>query len=109
LHRLPIDTLKIDRCFVTGLGANPAAARLISGMISLAQGVGKRVIVEGIETPQQLEILRQTGCDEVQGWLLGAPALAPTNMESQLRALSGSLAALDVEIVSFQPEAEVGV
>jgi EAL domain-containing protein (putative c-di-GMP-specific phosphodiesterase class I) len=109
LHRLPIDTLKIDRCFVTGLGANSAAVRLISGMISLAQGMGKRVIVEGVETPQQLEILRQAGCDEVQGWLLGAPALAPTNMEAQLIALSGALAGSELETVLFQPDAEVTV
>ena len=109
LHRLPLDTLKIDRCFVTGLGGNSAAVRLITGMISLAQGIGKRVIVEGVENPQQLEILRQAGCDEVQGWLLGAPALAPTNMESQLRALSGALAGSGVQMLSFHPEAEVAL
>jgi diguanylate cyclase (GGDEF)-like protein/PAS domain S-box-containing protein len=107
LHRLPLDTLKIDRSFVTGLGVNSAAARLITGMISLAQAIGKRVIVEGVETPQQLDILRQAGCDEVQGWLLGAPALAPTNMKSHLRALSEALAGSGVEMPSFHPEAEV--
>jgi diguanylate cyclase (GGDEF)-like protein/PAS domain S-box-containing protein len=74
LPRLPIDILKIDRCFVAQLGENDAAARLIQGMISLAHSIGKRVIVEGIETAAQLEILRELECDEVQGFLLGRPA-----------------------------------
>jgi diguanylate cyclase (GGDEF)-like protein/PAS domain S-box-containing protein len=74
LSQLPIDTLKIDRCFVAQIEQNDAAVRLIQGMISLAHGIGKRVIVEGVETPGQLEILRDLGCDEVQGFLLGRPA-----------------------------------
>jgi diguanylate cyclase (GGDEF)-like protein/PAS domain S-box-containing protein len=74
LSRLPIDTLKIDRCFVALIGENEGAVRLIHGMISLAHNLGKRVIVEGVETPEQLEILRGLGCDEVQGFLLGCPA-----------------------------------
>jgi diguanylate cyclase (GGDEF)-like protein/PAS domain S-box-containing protein len=73
LVRLPIDILKIDRCFVARIGENDTAVRLIHGMISLAHSIGKRVIVEGIETAAQLEILRELGCDEVQGFLLGRP------------------------------------
>jgi EAL domain-containing protein (putative c-di-GMP-specific phosphodiesterase class I) len=73
LHALPIDTLKIDRCFVTQITENDAAVRLIHGMISLAQSIGKRVVVEGVETTAQLEILRNLRCDEVQGFLLGRP------------------------------------
>jgi diguanylate cyclase (GGDEF)-like protein/PAS domain S-box-containing protein len=88
LQRLPVDTLKIDRCFVTELGVNPAALLLISGMISLAHSVGKRVIVEGVETPAQLEMLRGIGCDEVQGRLLGYPEALFYGMENQLSALS---------------------
>lgn len=74
LPRLPIDILKIDRCFVALIGENDAAVRLIRGMISLAHSIGKRVIVEGLETAAHLEILRNLGCDEVQGFLLGVPA-----------------------------------
>jgi len=74
LPRLPIDTLKIDRCFIREIGENDVAVPLIQGMISLAHGIGKRVIVEGVETTAQLEILRKLGCDEVQGFLLGHPA-----------------------------------
>jgi EAL domain-containing protein (putative c-di-GMP-specific phosphodiesterase class I) len=73
LPKLPIDTLKIDRCFVAQIGENEAAVPLIHGMISLAHSIGKRVIVEGVETTAQLEILRNLHCDEVQGFLLGRP------------------------------------
>jgi EAL domain-containing protein (putative c-di-GMP-specific phosphodiesterase class I) len=73
LPRLPIDTLKIDRFFVAQIGETDTAVPLIEGMISLAHNIGKRVIVEGVETAAQLEILREIGCDEVQGFLLGRP------------------------------------
>jgi diguanylate cyclase (GGDEF)-like protein/PAS domain S-box-containing protein len=74
LPKLPFDILKIDRCFVAQIGENDAAVPLIHGMISLAHGIGKLVIVEGIETSEQLEILRALHCDEVQGFWLGRPA-----------------------------------
>jgi diguanylate cyclase (GGDEF)-like protein/PAS domain S-box-containing protein len=74
LPKLPVDILKIDRCFVEQIGENDDAVPLIHSMISLAHSIGKRVVVEGIETQPQLEILRKLGCDEVQGFLLGRPA-----------------------------------
>ena len=74
LPRLPVDTLKIDRSFVAELGVNSAAHSLIEGMISLAHSIGKRVIVEGVETEWQLNTLRELGADEIQGFLLGKPA-----------------------------------
>jgi EAL domain-containing protein (putative c-di-GMP-specific phosphodiesterase class I) len=92
LHRLPIDTLKIDRCFVSEIGVNSSAVPLISGMISLAHSIGKRVVVEGVETPEQLAILEKIGCDEVQGMLLGRPESLPSSLEEQLAALSRGMA-----------------
>jgi len=74
LHRLPIDALKIDRCFVAQIGEIASAVPLIQGMISLAHSIGQHVVVEGVETAAQLDILRKLGCDEVQGYLLGRPA-----------------------------------
>jgi diguanylate cyclase (GGDEF)-like protein/PAS domain S-box-containing protein len=74
LPKLPLDILKIDRCFVAQIGQNDASVPLIQGMISLAHSIGKRVIVEGVETAAQLDILRDLDCDEVQGFLLGRPA-----------------------------------
>lgn len=82
LPKLPIDILKIDRCFVALMGENDAAVRLIHGMISLAHSIGIRVIVEGVETTEQLEILRGLGADEVQGFLLGCPSRMPRRAEA---------------------------
>lgn len=73
LPKLPIDILKIDRCFVAQIGENDAVVPLVQGMISLAHSISKRVIVEGVETAAQLEIVRTLQCDEVQGFLLGRP------------------------------------
>ena len=87
LSKLHIDILKIDRCFVAQIGENDAAVALIHGMISLAHSLGKRVIVEGVETAAQLEILRDLHCDEVQGFLLGRPA-SLTRHDEQLQEMT---------------------
>jgi len=77
LARLPVDVLKIDRSFVAELGADGPGLALIQGMISLAHSIGKRVVLEGVETAEQLRILRSIGADEIQGFLLGRPVLLP--------------------------------
>jgi EAL domain-containing protein (putative c-di-GMP-specific phosphodiesterase class I) len=77
LPRLPVDTVKIDRSFVADLGVHSTARSLIGGMISLAHSIGKKVVVEGVETQEQLELLKNMGCDEIQGFLLGRPAELP--------------------------------
>jgi len=82
LPRLPIDTVKIDRSFVAELDVNPTALSLIEGMISLARTIGKRVIVEGVETIEQLSTLRKLGCHEVQGFLLGRPGAVPRRLDA---------------------------
>jgi diguanylate cyclase len=74
LAQLPVDTLKIDRSFVAQLAFNDNSRSLVKGMISLAHSLGKQVIVEGVETNEQLKILKAFGCDEIQGFLLGCPA-----------------------------------
>jgi diguanylate cyclase (GGDEF)-like protein/PAS domain S-box-containing protein len=90
LAKLPIDLLKIDRCFVAQIGENDTAVRLIQGMISLAHSIGKRVIVEGIETADQLEILRDLRCDEVQGYLLGRPACLTMHRDERPQELTAT-------------------
>jgi len=88
LPRLPVDTLKIDRSFVAGLGTETAARSLVAGMISLAHSIGKQVVVEGVETVEQLELLRSIGCDEIQGFLLGRPAALPDWDEPDLNDIA---------------------
>lgn len=73
LHRLPFDTLKIDRSFVYLVGENGENSQILQTIISLAKNLKMRVIAEGVETPSQLAVLRNLGCDYAQGFLLAKP------------------------------------
>ena len=73
LKHLPLDVVKIDRGFVAGLGSDPADTLLVEAIISVAHGLGLRVVAEGVETGAQLEALRALGCDAAQGYLLARP------------------------------------
>ena len=86
LQRLPLSCLKIDREFVHAL-ANPednTAEQIVSTLIQLAHSLKLRVIAEGVENKIQLDILRQHGCDEIQGYLHSAPQPA-SNIPDLLR------------------------
>ena len=73
LRRLPVDIVKIDRSFTGELGVDGANVTIVAGIIGLARGLGLEVIAEGIETPRQLEVLRELGCTYGQGYLFAAP------------------------------------
>jgi len=73
LKRFPIHTLKIDRSFTTGIPKDASDCAIAGTIISMARQLGLRVIAEGVETLDQLEFLREAGCDEVQGYLYAAP------------------------------------
>ena len=67
LHKFPIDTLKIDRSFVSGIGTRSGAAEIVRTIITLAKSLDMQVIAEGIETREQLKQLRDLECDLGQG------------------------------------------
>ena len=73
LKRFPIDTLKIDQSFTTGIPFDASDCAIASTIISIGQQLGHRVIAEGVETKAQLEFLRGAGCDEVQGYYFSRP------------------------------------
>lgn len=73
LHRLPFDTLKIDRSFVYSVGERGENSEILQTIISLAKNLKKKVIAEGIETEAQLHLLQNLGCDYGQGYLLSRP------------------------------------
>lgn len=78
LQRLPLNCLKIDREFVRAL-SNPEdrnAVQIISTLIRLAHSLKLRVVAEGVENRVQLDVLREHGCDEIQGYLHSAPQRA---------------------------------
>ncbi|MBW4053396.1 MAG: EAL domain-containing protein [Proteobacteria bacterium] len=73
LSELPIDTLKIDRCFVSRLPHDRSGRTLVSTIISLARAFDMTVVAEGVETEEQLGALWTMGCNEAQGYLLSHP------------------------------------
>ncbi|QGZ41971.1 PAS domain S-box-containing protein/diguanylate cyclase (GGDEF)-like protein [Pseudoduganella flava] len=84
LKRFPIDTLKIDRSFTTGIPGDANDCAIASTIISIAQQLKHKVIAEGVETVEQMAFLKRTGCDEVQGYLFSRP-LPPGEFERALQ------------------------
>ncbi|SFW49219.1 sensor domain-containing protein [Amycolatopsis australiensis] len=76
LRRLTLDTLKIDRSFITGIAESRDAAAIVTSIIAMAHAVGLTVIAEGVESAEQVELLRSLGCDQAQGYHLGRPVPA---------------------------------
>ena len=84
LRRFPLDTVKIDRVFVRELPGREDDAAIVRAVVQMAHGLGLRVVAEGVETRDQLEFLRDAGCDEAQGFLFSRPVDAP-QLEQLLR------------------------
>ena len=73
LKRFPIDRLKIDQSFVRDLETDPNDRVIATAVVTLGHSLGMKVIAEGVETVQQMHILAQMDCDEIQGYYLGHP------------------------------------
>jgi EAL domain-containing protein (putative c-di-GMP-specific phosphodiesterase class I) len=73
LRRFPIDTLKIDRSFVTDIPGNTDATAIAQAIIAMARSLGLRVVAEGVETAEQLAFLHGHGCDAMQGYFFSKP------------------------------------
>ena len=84
LRRFPIDKLKIDRCFVDQLTRRPEDASIVQAIISLAHSLHLKVIAEGVETPEQLQLLTELGCDQYQGFYF-SPAVVPAKFAELVR------------------------
>jgi diguanylate cyclase (GGDEF)-like protein len=76
LRRLPLDKLKIDRSFVQDLATSEEVVSIVKAIIALAHALRLKVVAEGVESEQQLEILRELGCDQYQGYLASPPIAA---------------------------------
>ncbi len=77
LTQLPVDIIKIDRQFITGLGHDQTCRAVVRALLTLASTIGALVVAEGVETPQQAQILASYGCDTVQGFLYSAARPEP--------------------------------
>ncbi|QOY35081.1 EAL domain-containing protein [Anaerobacillus isosaccharinicus] len=73
LKKLPVDTIKIDRSFINGIGENEKDSSLVEGLIDLAHKMNLMITAEGVETKEQLEFLKEKKCDIVQGFYFSRP------------------------------------
>jgi len=73
LKRFPVEAIKIDRSFVSGLGLEADDTSIVEAVVRLGHSLGLSVVAEGVETPLQLSRLRELRCDRAQGYLFGRP------------------------------------
>ena len=73
LQSFPFDKIKIDRTFIAGVDSNQQSAAIVRAVIGLSNALDMPVIAEGVETKNEREFLRQVGCREIQGYLIGRP------------------------------------
>ena len=76
LKRFPFDKVKIDQSFVRDVTTNPSDLLLVKVIVSMAHGLGMKVVAEGVETQAQCEIMRTSVCDEIQGYFFSKPISA---------------------------------
>jgi diguanylate cyclase (GGDEF)-like protein len=90
LRKFPVEVLKIDRSFVSGLGSNPEDAAIVGMIIDLARTFGHLVIAEGVETQEQVDELNRLGCTLCQGYHLGRPVPAEAAAEALVPRLAAA-------------------
>ena len=100
LQRFPVDRLKVDRSFVSNMIERPSDQQLAGAIIAMAHELRLRVVAEGVESRRHVEVLCRFGCDELQGYLFGAPAAASA-IDAMLEMADGVLEHhLDVNVAS---------
>jgi EAL domain-containing protein (putative c-di-GMP-specific phosphodiesterase class I) len=105
LKVLPIQQLKIDRAFVKDLAAGSKDVAITRAIIAMAHGLGLSVVAEGVESEEQLAILREEGCDEVQGFLIGRPLSSSQFAELLDRPTHQSVVAPGSELIGVGNDA----
>ena len=73
---MPVDTLKIDRAFIRDLDGGKENSAIVEAILSVAKTVGLNVVAEGIEEEEQLQVLKDLGCEKGQGYYFSKPTLA---------------------------------
>ena len=89
LQRLPVATIKLDRSFIIDIVASDEARAIAHAAVTMAHALNKEIVAEGVETPEQLDLLRRWGCDAIQGYLLSKPVPAEA-FAALVRGASGS-------------------
>lgn len=76
LTKMPFSKLKIDRIFVDGIAASQSKRKLLAGIVALGQGLDMTIVAEGAETPEEVQVLSEMGCEQVQGYVFAKPSNA---------------------------------
>lgn len=100
LNRLPFDQLKIDRYFVSNAHLDPGKAKLLKGMVSLGKGLGLTIIAEGAELAEEIALIKEIGCDAVQGFYFSRPVPAD-ELDMALDLIA------EMEVVDQNPEEQL--
>lgn len=97
LKRFPVDAIKVDRSFIRDLPSREEDRAIATAIIAMGRTLGMTVIAEGVETQAQLAILREVGCDEIQGFYFSKAVSALALSELLLKYPSGVVPGRDVE------------
>jgi EAL domain-containing protein (putative c-di-GMP-specific phosphodiesterase class I) len=81
LKHFPLDTLKIDRAFIRDITSDPGDAVICTAIVALGHALGLTVTAEGVESEEQVELLRKQGCDQMQGYYFSRPVPAEAMAE----------------------------
>jgi EAL domain-containing protein (putative c-di-GMP-specific phosphodiesterase class I) len=73
LSSLPVDSIKIDRSFVTGLPTKQTSVAICKAVLAMGRALGLKIVAEGVERPEELRFLEDQACDEIQGNLIAVP------------------------------------
>jgi EAL domain-containing protein (putative c-di-GMP-specific phosphodiesterase class I) len=90
LRRFPFDKIKIDRAFIRDI-ADPEAAAIVRAVVSIGERLGMGIVAEGVETAEQLDLVRREGCAQVQGFLFSKP-LPPEEARAYVQAAQATAA-----------------
>jgi diguanylate cyclase (GGDEF)-like protein len=90
LRDFPVDTIKIDRSFISQLGRGENTTAIVNAMVSLAHNLSMKIVAEGVEAETQAEFLRAIGCDQAQGYLFGRPEPASAAVRHLMKIEPGS-------------------
>jgi predicted signal transduction protein with EAL and GGDEF domain len=92
LQRFPFDKIKIDRCFVSDIADSEASSSIVQAVVNLAKARHMTTTAEGVETRQQMEVLRSLGCTDMQGYLFSPPRTAAEIRQLYLSRRGSSVA-----------------
>ena len=100
LNRFPLDSIKIDRSFVREITRNPSDATITQGIIGLAHSLKLKVVAEGVETPEQLAMLSDWACDEIQGYYF-SEAVPAADCAAMLRSKKRLVKSSQMESIEY--------